>query len=359
MGWVIMALMWAADLYMDLRYGVRQLARAPLLAGSVIVMLTFGLGFDSSVFTFLNAEAFRAHVPQPESFLTVDATYSINAETRNEAGRVSLNDFDALNGAAAALANLTVAADSASIWLGGTSSIPITPRMVACNYFAVYTLERPLLGRAFQPADCADRGDAAMVVLSERIWREHFDADPAVVGKVAYLGRQPFTITGVVPASFAGAHRGGGVLIPYTAQRLLLPGSARTREETWLRIEGRLKPGHSRAELQAALQVGSARQDRLHPGRVTRINVTNGSTIARSDSRQRFAFSFIIGASLLVLGGICVNVALLLLSRAGARRRGYRWEPAICVSCACCWPSPCCWPSRLVLWERGSQRGCL
>ena len=317
-----MAPMWTADLYMDLRYGVRQLARAPLLAGSVIVMLTFGLGFNSSVFTFLNAEAFRAHVLQPENFLTVDATYSIDGETRSEAGWVSLNDFDALNRAAAGLANLTVAADSAPTWLGHTSSIPITPRMVACNYFAVYGLDRPLLGRVFQPADCADRGDSAIGVLSERIWREHFDADPGVVGKIAYLGRQPFTITGVVPASFAdGAHRGGGVLIPYTARRLLLPEPARNREEPWLRIAGRLKSGHSRGELQAALQVVSARQDRLHAGRVTRINVTNGSTIARSDSRQRFAFSFIIAASLLVLGGICVNVALLLLSRAASRKR--------------------------------------
>ena len=79
-------------------------------------------------------------------------------------------------------------------------------------------------------------------------------------------------------------------LLPYTA--LLLPEPARNREEPWLRIAGRLKSGHSRGELQAALQVVSARQDRLHAGRVTRINVTNGSIIARSDSRQRFAFSF-------------------------------------------------------------------
>ena len=79
-------LAWAADLWMDLRYGLRQLARAPLLAGSVVVMLTFGLGFNSSIFTFLNAEVFRAHVPRPESFLTVDAMYSIDGETRREAG---------------------------------------------------------------------------------------------------------------------------------------------------------------------------------------------------------------------------------------------------------------------------------
>jgi hypothetical protein len=107
----------------------------------------------------------------------------------------------------------------------------------------------------------------------------------------------------------------------YTAQPLLLLGPARTRGEPWLRISGRLEPGHSRGELQAALQVEAARQDRLHPGRATRIDVRNGSTLARSDSRQRGTFSFIMGASLLVLGGVCVNVALLLLSRAGSRRR--------------------------------------
>jgi predicted permease len=67
--------------------------------------------------------------------------------------------------------------------------------------------------------------------------------------------------------------------------------------------------------------VAAARQDRLHAGRATRIDVTNGSTFARSNSRQRGSISFIIAASLLVLSGVCVNVALLLLSRAGSRRR--------------------------------------
>lgn len=310
---------WATDLSMHLRYGLRQLARAPLLAGTIVVMLTFGLGFNSSIFTFLNAEAFRAHVPRPESFLTVDATYYINGETRKEAG-FSLDDFEALRSAAARVATLTASADSASTWLGHGDSIPIMPRMVSCNYFTVYGLDFALRGRAFQPPDCEGAGNPATVVLTERIWRDHFDADPDIIGKVAYLGRQPFEITGVVPASFAGSNRGGGVLIPYSAQRLLLPAPARTRDDPWLRIAGRLEPGHSRGELQAALQVAAAGQDRLHAGRATRINVTNGSTIARSDSRQRFAFSFIIASSLLVLGGVCVNVALLLLSRAWSRR---------------------------------------
>ncbi len=312
---------WTADLWMDLRYGLRQLARTPLLAGSVIVMLTFGLGFSSSVFSFLNAEAFRAHVPQPGSFLTVDATYRIDGETRRDSGPVSLDDFKALRGAAAGLATLTAFADAAPAWLDRGDSIPVMPRMVTCNYFAVYGLERPLVGRAFQPADCTDSGSPAIVVLSERIWRDHFDADPAIVGKAAYLGRQAFTITGVVPGSFAGSIRGGGVLIPYTARSLLPPEPGRTGEEPWLRIAGRLEAGHSRGELQAALQVTAARQDRLHPGRATRLDVTNGSTLARSNSRQRGSLSFILAASLLVLGGVCINVALLLLSRAGIRRR--------------------------------------
>jgi putative ABC transport system permease protein len=313
-------LSWVADLWMDLRYGSRQLGRTPLLAGGVVVMLTFGLAFDSSIFTFLNAEAFRAHVTQPESFLTVEATYRIDGETHHDQG-FSIVDFEAMRAAADGLATLTAAADSASTWLGRSDLIPVMPRMVTCNFFPVYGLDEfALLGRTFHPADCAGAENPAIVVLSERIWRDRFDANPDIIGKVTYLGRQPFTIIGVVPASFAGANRGGGVLIPYTAQRLLLAAPPLTRDEPWLKIAGRLVTGHSRRELQAALQVAAARQDRLHAGRATQIDVTNGSTIARGDSRQRASISFIIATSLLVLGGICVNVALLLLSRAGSRR---------------------------------------
>src|SRR5262249_3568070 len=108
---------WATDLWMDLRYGIRQLARTPLLACSVVGMLTFGLGFNSALFTLLNAEAFRAHVPHPETFLTADAVYSINGELEHEERGVSLGDFEMLRAAASGIADLTASAESGSVWL--------------------------------------------------------------------------------------------------------------------------------------------------------------------------------------------------------------------------------------------------
>jgi predicted permease len=312
---------WASDLWMDLRYGVRQLARTPVLAFSIVGMLTFGLGFNSGLFTFINAEAFRAHVPSPETFLTADAVYSFNGDVKHEERRVSLSDLEVLRAASSRMAYLAASADSESVWLDDDkSSTPVAARLVSCNYFSVFGLERPLLGRVFQPTDCAGNADRAIVVLSERIWREHFNSAADVVGKKAYLSRRLFTIVGVVPAGFAGSQRSGGVLVPLTAQQLLT-GVPSTREQPWLRISGRLISAHSRQEVQATLQLAMSGQDRLHAGRSTRIKVTNGSTVAQMEWRQRFGFAFIIGTSLFMLGGICVNVALLLLSRAGSRKR--------------------------------------
>src|SRR4051794_41093498 len=102
---------WASDLWMDLRYGIRQLAQTPLLACGVVGMLTFGLGFNSALFTFLNAEAFQAHVPHPETFLTADAVYSINGEIEHEARGVSLGDFEMLRVGASGIADVTASAD--------------------------------------------------------------------------------------------------------------------------------------------------------------------------------------------------------------------------------------------------------
>jgi hypothetical protein len=181
-------------------------------------MLTFGLGFNSALFTFLNAEAFQAHVPHPETFLTADAVYSINGEIEYEERRVSLGDFEMLGVAASGIADLTASADS-SVWLDDQArSTPVTARLVACNYFSVFGPERPQLGRVFQAAECADDASGAIVVISERIWREHFNAAVDIVGKKAYLGRQPFTIVGVVPAGFAGVQRSGGMLVPLAAR---------------------------------------------------------------------------------------------------------------------------------------------
>ena len=74
---------------------------------------------------------------------------------------------------------------------------------------------QPQLGRLLAPADDAP-GAERVVVLSDRMWRREFGADPAIVGRTLTLRGLPYTVVGVAPASFTG-------VVPLLTPELWLP----------------------------------------------------------------------------------------------------------------------------------------
>ncbi len=148
---------------------------------------------------------------------------------------------------------------------------------------------------------------------------------PNIVGTVLLLNHQTFTIVGITPERFAGQLRGPGVWVPHTMQALFFGGQDFFRDSSvrWLTLEGRLRPGHSRATAQAELAVIARQQDRLSPGRITTVAVTNGSFVQEPAQRAQMLWigPLILGAVMLVLLLACTNVTMLFLSRGVARQR--------------------------------------
>jgi hypothetical protein len=70
---------------------------------------------------------------------------------------------------------------------------------VALNSFS-HVCPKPILGRAMQPGDAAT--GHRIVLLSERLWRRRFDADPALIGKTITLNKHAYTVIGIMPADF-------------------------------------------------------------------------------------------------------------------------------------------------------------
>lgn len=144
------------------------------------------------------------------------------------------------------IARSTIGADDPTQWL----IMPVT-----CNFFSLYGLERPRLGRLFRPEDCEKPGSEAVIVLSEELWRNRFQADPQVLGTRVTLNRRPFTVVGVTPGRFSGQLRGPGLWVPYTMESVFYSGRDLFHNDSipWLTLEGRLKPGQTRASAQAEL----------------------------------------------------------------------------------------------------------
>ncbi|MBO0858440.1 MAG: ABC transporter permease [Chloracidobacterium sp.] len=312
------------EMFQDLRYGARMLMKNPGLTFVIVLLLALGIGVNTGVFTALNGLIMRARVDnEPDSFIHLAPQYAGQFEQLGLDGALSLTDYQAFQSGAHSLSDLAGWA-IARVKLDEDTQSQMA-LMVTRNFFSVYGLERPKLGRLFLAEECAAPGGAQVAVLSEELWQSRFGADPQIIGKVISLNRRPFTIVGVTPARFSGRLRGWGIWIPYTMQPQFKGGENLFQEtgKQWLTADGRIRPGQSRASAQAELALIARRQDQLQPGRKTTMVLTNGSLIEEPTLRAKVFWVpwLIMGALSLLLLITCVNVTLLLLAKATARRK--------------------------------------
>jgi hypothetical protein len=139
---------------------------------------------------------------------------------------------------------------------------------VSGNLFG--TLGNPIaIGRSILPDD--DRAGAGnhVVVLSDKLWRRRFAADPNVLNREIALNGKRYTIVGVAPPSFYGMDRGivAEFWVPLALAEEMMPdldttgGTRNKRDYSWLMLNARLKPGVSRARAALAVNVVKKRID--------------------------------------------------------------------------------------------------
>ena len=309
-------------LWEDVRYGMRLIRRSPLLSGVIVLTLTVGIGINAGVFTVLSGTVLKAHVNRdPDSFVRIYAESQQDGRLRP----VSYNDYKALTERNRSLSRLA-AFRSFPMLLGDDDSVGTPGLFVSCNFFLVEGLDRPILGRLIDANDCRAPGQAPVALISERIWRTRFQADPKIVGSVVRMYNRNVPVVGVVPDRTSLWVQPIGVWVPYTAQPYFEPERNLFQSDfLWLDLAGRMNPGYTRQKVEAEFG-GLIRQlDYLEPGRRTLIETTDGSWLQTfelvASARALFLWGFFLGAFHLVLLIACANVATLLLSRAASRRR--------------------------------------
>jgi predicted permease len=316
-----------AGLAEDLRYGLRLLRKNFRLSATVVATLVLGIGMNVSVFTLLNAAAFRARVPHPESFAHISPIRS--GPGMSSVGAITADEYTAYRDSAHTMASLA-ASFRTDVTLENDRSSSARTLLVSCNFFAVYGVDVPRAGRFFRPDECAS-GAAPVAVLAEEVWRDRYSADPRIVGRTISLDDRPFTIVGVAPARNPARINGIAIWIPYTAQPYLDLGFDPFHNPVaWLWLDGRLRPGVSRSTAEAEFSSLARQLDSRYPGRKTTVLVTDGSFLAMqsimsrggvASSKGYWAMLFLITALAMVLLITCANVMTLLLSRAVARRK--------------------------------------
>ena len=297
---------------------------AKLISIAVVLTLAIGIGINTGIFALINGLLLRPRTDSdPATFARLYDQYWLRGEPRDVGGQFSVAAYRAIQRQSKVLHEVTAwRTDGALIEQDTTRSLVLE---VSCNFFSVYGLTRASLGRLFDPDECAPASEQRVVVLAEELWRNRFAADPHIVGKVILLNGQPFTVIGITPMDFAGRLRGPGVWVPYTMQHRLTGHedifTAERAPALWL--EGRLLPGHTRGQLAAESNVIAERVPALDPDVRQRVLVTSGAMIDDPIIRANAFWILLLigtGAALLLLVS-CISGAVLLLSRAIARRR--------------------------------------
>ncbi len=295
----------------NFRLGARSLAKVPGFTLAVVLTLALGIGANSAVFSGVDAVLLRP-LPFPDGDRLMRLYQHDPKNPNTFVAPVRLEDWNRMNSTFQAISGYYTSEDSET-----TGALPerLTHAMVAPRFLEVWGI-LPELGRGFTPAEERFGGPNA-ILLSDRLWRRRFGADPGALGKILRLNGFSYAIVGVMPASFAFPDRGVDVWSPNWPDA---PYSL-SRESTWFIVIGRLKPAVTVQQARANLAAVQSRLGEQFPKTdaqlATSIEPLKDVTVAGSSQSLWILF----GSVSLLLVIACANIAALLLARCSQRRQ--------------------------------------
>jgi putative ABC transport system permease protein len=322
---------WEDEMFQDLRYGLRVLRRSPGFSVVAVLTLALGIGVNTAIFTLSYAMVWRPlPVKDTESLVRVERTRPDGSHGEcclSYPDYVYYRDHNQVFSnliAYTGVAPLTMSgADAAGGPLGGGAEI-LHVALVSGNYFAALG-GGAMLGHTFTPHEDRTPGAHPVLVLSYHFWQRRFGGDPAVVGKNLKIHRQQFTIIGVAARDFAGIWpQVPDVWVPLMMQdRILHFLDFQSRNSTFLRVMGRLKPGLTLTQAQAEMAVLASQLAQAYPASNEKIGVTlvRALSYTEFEGMLRTLFLLVTVAAVMVLLIACANVANLLLARAATRQK--------------------------------------
>src|ERR1700756_5486619 len=310
-------------LLQDVRYGWRMLVKKPAFTIVAVLTLALGVGANTAIFSILNAVLLRS-LPYPYPDRLVRIFF-------NEPGvglrdvRFSKPELDDLQMRAGVFEDVTPILEGSENVTGAGQPERVEGVNGSFSYFSMLGVT-PQIGRLFGPQDFVP-GFAAEAVISDGLWRRADGADPHVLGRTIRIDNDPLTIIGVLPRGFrhpgptvagdaevfcAGGFRGDPFPPPMRGTRVLVSGI------------GRLKPGLTLAQAQARL---TAMAHELRHDFPTDYTPQAQWTIEIQPLQEtlvgkvRPMLLVLLGAVILIVFIVSLNIANLLLARASGRQQ--------------------------------------
>jgi predicted permease len=313
----------ASELGQDVRYGVRMMVKKPTVAIVAVLTLAMGVGANTAIFSIVDAVLLRS-LPYRDPDRLVRVFF-------NEPGvglrdvRFSQPELDDLQTRADVFEDVSPIFEGSENVIGAGQPERVDGVNGSFSYFSMLGVT-PQLGRLFGPQDFVP-GFADKAVISDGLWRRAYGADPNVVGRTLRLDNDPHTIIGVLPPGFrhpgptvsgdAEVFGAGGLIgdpfpKPMRGARVLGNGI------------GRLKPGLTLAQAQARLTALAAQLRGDFPGdypRQAQWTIEIQPLQETLVGNVRPMLLVLLGAVILIVFIVSLNIANLLLARASTRQQ--------------------------------------
>jgi len=324
----------------DGRSAWRTLHQSPAFVGVAVLSIALGVGANTAIFSLVDQLVLRMlPVSRPQELVLLTARGQQYGGGWGDGNELSYPMYEDLRDQNAVFTGMFARFSVALSVSDGDRTERVTSELISGSYFDLLGVPAAQ-GRVIEQRD--DAPDAmAVVVLSHSYWNGRFGADPVILGRSLLINNRPMTVVGVARQGFDGTNLGQAaqLFIAIRQAPLLTPIATglTSRRVRWVNVFGRLRPGLTPPQAQAALQpfyasrlavevqepafarASATVKERFAKGSIeVRAAGEGKSDLRRQFSRPLWVLMGIVAAVLLIA---CANVANLLLARAAARQR--------------------------------------
>jgi len=301
------------SLLRDIRYGIRSLLKNPGVAIVATLALTLGIGLTTTMFSIVYGALLKG-LPYPDGdrVMVIRRANPARAIEDSDLPIQDYFDFKAQQHSFNGLAATT----SGTVFVSGDERAErFQGSWITANAFSVLGV-RPVLGREFRAGEDTPQG-AKVAILAYGTWKERYNGDPAIVGRIIRVNGVPTTVVGVMPDRFAFPNN-DKIWLPLQTD----PLATKRGQGQFLSVFGKVKPDVTVDG--AAVDVGTiakrlaAEYPESNEGFVASIQPFTDSYMGKEPRQLLVTMQ---GAVFFVLLIACANVANLLLDRAAHRTK--------------------------------------
>ena len=297
-------------MFSDFRFALRTLAKSPAFSIAAMLCLTLGIGVNATIFSCV-----RALLLRPFPYRAPDELVAIGEANQKRGwhmNSVSYPNFRTWQAETRSLESVGIYTGASYNLATGDGADYVQGSVVSWTMFHVLGIA-PVIGRDFREDE--DRvGAPKVIILSDRIWRERFEARPGAIGQSIMVNGLPHTIIGVMPPGFEFPSNAG-------AWTTMQTDPLRSRGNHSWQVMGRMKPGVTVDQARLDLNRIAASLETQYPESNLGWGVDVQTLRDYQSGNVRPVLMLMMASVAFVLLIACANVANLLLARAAVRSK--------------------------------------